>query len=413
MRVLILSQYYKPEPIPKPVELAEELRRRGHDVTVVTGFPNYPTGILYEGFRLGPLKREVINGVPVIRTYEYPYHGKRTFGRLVNYASFMFSAPVGSLMAPRPDVIYVWHPPLTVGLAAWVISCLKGIPFVYDVQDIWPEAAVLSGILKPGLLVRCMSCVERFVYSRAAHVLVVTQGAKENLISKGVETEKISVMPHWVEESLFERTNAKARLQVREHYGWGDRFVVMFAGNLGLVQGLRTVVSAVSELRNHRRISMVLVGEGSDKRHLQEFARSLGVEDRIQFIGYQPMERMPEIMAASDVLLVHLKHSELSRYVIPTKTLAYLAAARPILMAMDGAAAQLVRDAGAGLVIPPENPSEMANAIRALGEMPEPERDAMGRRGRDYLVANLSKKNIIHRYEETLQRVAHRNGDRS
>src|SRR5437016_6845926 len=198
MRVLILSQYYKPEPVPKPGELAEELRRRGHDVTVLTGFPNYPTGRLYPGASLKLLRREEINGVPVTRTFELPYHGQGIIGRFLNYGSFMASAILGGALGLRPDVIYVWHPPLTVGIAAAVIARVRRVPFVYDVQDIWPEAAVISGMLKDGWLIRLISRVERLVYREADHILVVTPGARENLVAKGVPPEKLSVMPDWV-----------------------------------------------------------------------------------------------------------------------------------------------------------------------------------------------------------------------
>ncbi len=203
MRILVLSQYYKPEPIPKPVELAQALRSRGHDVTVITGFPNYPDGKLYKGYRLRPMKREVLDGVPVIRTYEYPYHGKQALGRILNYCSFMISALLGSFFAPKLDAIYVWHPPLTIGVTAWMIARLRGIPFVYDVQDIWPESAILSGMLQPGRLVNCMAWLESFVYRRANHIFVVTEGARNNLISKSIDPRKISAMPHWIDEKLF------------------------------------------------------------------------------------------------------------------------------------------------------------------------------------------------------------------
>ena len=156
MRVLILSQYYDPEPLPKAGELARELRDRGHEVEVVTGFPNYPAGKLYEGYRLAPVSRDSIDGIKVIRVFEFPYHGRNTFLRLVNYWSFVLFAPLAALFVQRADVMYVWHPPLTVGVAAWLISRLRRIPFVYDVQDIWPDAAVLSGMLTKGFLMRAM-----------------------------------------------------------------------------------------------------------------------------------------------------------------------------------------------------------------------------------------------------------------
>jgi glycosyltransferase involved in cell wall biosynthesis len=405
MRVLILSHYYDPEPVAKPGEIAHALRVRGHDSAVVTGFPNYPSGQLYPGFRLRLLKRESHGDVPIIRTFVFPYHGKNVWGRLVNYWSFVLFAPLGAFFVPRADVMYVWHPPLTVGVAAWLISRLRGIPFVYDVQDIWPESAVLSGLMKPGLMTRMMARLERFVYRRAAHLLVVTEGARQNLIGKGIPPEKVTVMPHWVDEGIFNEEARRRRTSVREEFGWSDRFVVLFAGNLGLVQGLDSVLRTAALLPSGR-VLIALVGDGSDRERLMAMAEELGVSDRVQFVERQPMSRMPEIMAAADTLLVHLRRSELSRYVIPSKTMAYLAAGRPILMAMEGAAADLVTAAGAGRTVPPDDPDALAEAIQSFSRLSESERDAYFQRGPVYLRKHLSKDVVVAQYEALLRGIA-------
>jgi len=413
MRVLILSQYYKPEPVPKPAELAEALCENGHTVSVVTGFPNYPSGNLYPGFKLSAVKRELIDGVPVIRSFEFPYHGQRAIGRILNYVSFMLSAPLGALLAPACDVIYVWHPPLTIGIAAWLIARWRRAPFVYDVQDIWPEIAVLSGLLTPNSrTVRLLSWLERFVYQQADHLLVVANGARDNLIAKGVPPSKVTVMPHWVDESLFEQTDPQAREKIRAQRGWGERFVVLFAGNIGLLQGLETVVSAATQLPPRGNILIVLVGDGTDKARLQQLCTESSLHDRLQFIERQPMEQMPGFMAAADMLLVHLKRSEIARYVIPTKTLAYLAAGQPILMAMEGVAADLVKSAGAGIVVAPEDPAELAKAMQELSEMSLSERMAIGQRGQTHLRQHLSKAKVITQYEAMLLGCAKRNVSR-
>jgi glycosyltransferase involved in cell wall biosynthesis len=292
---------------------------------------------------------------------------------------------------------------------------MRRVPFVYDVQDIWPEAALVSGLLKRGWLVSLMDKLEKFVYRRADYLLVVTDGARENLISKGVPAAKISVLPHWVEESLFEHSAENTGLSLREEYGWKDRFVVLFAGNIGIVQGLEVVVRAASELQTSIQAQgsgdplIALVGDGSDKVRLQALADQMGLQN-IHFIDRQPMERMPEFMKAADALLVHLKKSEFSRHAIPGKTLAYLADGKPILMAVEGAAAKLVTEAGAGLVVSPEDPVALANAICSVIAAPESERAMMGERGRQYLMENLSKQKVISQYEKVLQRAASQNG---
>lgn len=266
MRVLIFSQYYYPEGVPKPHELAEELAANGHTVSVLTGYPHYPGGKLAEGYKLGLFKRETIRNIPVLRLFELPYHSTNALLRMANYLSFMISAPFGAFFTPKCDVIYVWHPPLTIGVAAWLLAKLKGVPFVYDVQDIWPDFVVLSGMTREGSLqVRVMRWLEKFVYKRAHHLIVQTEAGRENFIGKGVSPEKISILPHWIDEKMFADGSANERQALREQYGWQDKFVLLFAGNLGIVQGLDSVIEAAKHIPNPNA-RIVFVGDGSTLR---------------------------------------------------------------------------------------------------------------------------------------------------
>ena len=414
MRILVLSQYYRPEPIAKPPELAEALQERGHRVSAVTSFPNYPTGRLHPGYRLRLMQREVIAGVPVLRALTFPYHGRRAFGRILNYVSFALFATLVGLLAPPCDVIYVWHPPLTIGIAAWIVARLRRVPFVYDVQDIWPESVTLSGVIPPdSRLLSVIAALERFVYARADHLIVVTDGARQNLIAKGVPASKVSVLPHWVDDRLFETVSPEEARRVRETYAWGSRFVALFAGNLGLLQGLETVIRAAAELPADSGVLVVFVGDGTDKSHLKRLSIEIGVKDRVQFVEQQPPDRMPALMAAADLLLVHLKRSAMSHCVIPTKTLAYMASGKPILMAMEGAAADLAKASGAGTIVPPEDPGALARAILTLRSMAAEERAAMGSRGREYVKAKLARDKVIPQYEALLGRMVDARTDRT
>ncbi len=407
MRILILSQYYAPEPIPKPAELAAALRAHGDDVTVITGFPNYPSGNLHDGYRLHLVQRETIDGVPILRTFEFPYHGRNVAGRFLNYVSFMLSAPIGALFAPEVDAMYVWHPPLTIGLAAWLIGRLRGIPVLYDVQDLWPESVVLSGVLRPGVIVSVLSMIERFVYRMADHLIVVTEGARQNVIAKGVPGEKVSVLPHWIDEKPFLSVDPAARQSVRAHHGWDGRFVLLFAGNLGLVQGLETIVRAAALLRDEAEVHFVFVGDGAHRAYLEELVRSLALERVVEFVARQPSHRMPAYMAAADALIVHLRASPLSNFIIPAKTLSYLASGTPIIMAMEGAAAELVERAGAGRSVPPDNPAALASTIREFLALASDDRAAMARRGPAYVSTHLNKDVVIPRYRALLERLVH------
>jgi glycosyltransferase involved in cell wall biosynthesis len=411
MRVLILSHYYLPEPIPKPSDLAEELTRRGHSVSVVTGFPNYPSGVLFPGYKLALMRRETIAGIPAMRAFEFPYHGTNAIGRMLNYLSTMVTTPLASLFLPSCDVMYVWHPPLTIGVAAWLIARLRGIPFIYDVQDIWPESVVLSGMLRNKTIIAMLSRLERFVYRRAGHIFVVTSGARDNLIGKGVNPDKVSVMPHWIDEAGSAAIGPAATMRIRQTCGWRNKFVTLFAGNIGIIQGLDTVVRTAALLPRDGSFLISVIGDGADKQRLLDLAKALEVSDRIQFLDRRPAAEIPVLLEAADVLLVHLKSGPVAQWSIPAKTYAYFAAAKPILMGVEGAGSDLVRNARAGVVVPPEDPAAMAQAIRNLHDMSADERAAMGRRGREYLLANFSRKVVLAQYEQKLAEVAGHAGD--
>jgi glycosyltransferase involved in cell wall biosynthesis len=402
----VLSHYFCPEPIPKPLELAEALRDDGHTVEVVTGFPNYPSGELYPGFTLGLTRRDTISRIPVRRMFMYPDHGTSRVGRILNYGSFMLSAIVGGLLASPFDVIYVWHPPLSIGLSAAAIAGLRRRAFVYDVQDIWPESAIATGYLRPGRITRWMTSLEKYIYKRAAHILVVTDGAKRNLMEKGVPDAKITVAPHWYDDADFRSVPPDARETIRARHGWCERFVVMFAGNIGALQGLDTVLRACQLVPSTSNVLIAFVGDGSDKTRLLSLAKELGVDARVQFTARQPQSAMGGYFAAADALLVHLRASPLASLVIPSKTIAYLAAAKPIVMASVGAAADLVARADAGITVTPDDPAGLAQAVVEISHLLPAERDEMGQRGRRFFENNFTKAATLPIYLEVLRKSA-------
>ena len=404
MRILILSHYFWPEPIPKPLELARALRDEGHTVEVVTGFPNYPGGTLYPGFRLRFLQRDTVFDIPVRRAFMYPDHGTSLIGRMLNYSSFMLSGIVAGLAASPFDVMYVWHPPLSIGVTAAAIGLIRRRGFVYDVQDIWPESAIATGFLRPGRISRWMSVLEKFIYRRASHILVVTDGARQNLIAKGVPDARITIAPHWYDEAEARQSGEGAGTLVRDREGWVGRFVVMFAGNLGVLQGLDTVVRACGALPPH--VLVAIVGDGVDRPRLEALARELDVLDRIHFVGRQPASSMADYFAAADALLVHLRDSPLSPLIIPTKTIAYLAAAKPIVMATTGASADIVTQSGAGVVLAPGDPHGLASAIVELAGRSEADRAQMGRKGRLYFERHFTRDATLPTYLRALAGVS-------
>lgn len=402
MKVTVLSQYYEPEPVHRPVDLAKHLAAAGHSVMVLTGFPQYPVGRTYPGYHVRGLTRQTLDGIPVVRAFEYPYHGKSVARRVANYMSFAASATVAGRFLPRPDVVYVRHPPLTIGLAAAALSRVWRCPFVYDVQDIWPESALLSGLMTEGAMVRLMRRIERFVYRRAARIIAVTPEARQNIIGKGVPADRVVVLPGWADDSAFDRVPDAEVSSLREELGWAGRFVVVFAGNLGIVQGLDTIIEAAGILRRDR-VLIALVGDGSERERLQERVEREGLADSVRFLGMRPSADMPKIFASADALLVHLKACELDEYVVPAKILSYLAAGRPVVAAMGGAGARLLHDAQAGPVVAPERPGELADAIRELQAKPAVERAALARCGLSFAREHCKRDRVIRLYEALLQ----------
>jgi glycosyltransferase involved in cell wall biosynthesis len=384
---LVLSQYYDPEPIPKPSELAEELVRRGHDVSVLTGLPNYPTGRLFPGYSLRPYKNETIRG------------------RFLNYGSFMLAAAAAAPAIMRPDVVYVWHPPLTVGATAWALRTLRGCPFVYDVQDVWPDEAIFAGMMHEGFISKALRVLETAVYKRASHIVVATAGARDNLLAKGVPADKVSVVPNWIFGDGLSLPISADVETARSLLAAETAFTVTFAGNTGLVQGLETMLEAAKLLMPRTDIAFRVVGDGSDLPRLRKLAEKLGLTN-LRFLGRLPSAQMPAVLAASDALLVVLRPGPLMDLALPTKTLAYLAAGRPVLVASGGAAEQLVRECDAGVIARPGEPQDLATAVQQLAAMPPLEREAMGRRGRDFVSHRFARTQVIDRIEALLVQAA-------
>jgi len=404
MRILILTQWYPPEPALLIQELAQTLHFRGHDVTVLTGFPNYPSGKIYPGYRLRLRQREILNGVPVIRVALYSEHSRSGLRRALNYISFALSSSfLGPWSVARPDVIFVYHPPLTIGLPAYILSRLWGVPFVYQIQDMWPETLRATGMLHNASLLRWVGRFARWIYSKAHTILVISPGFRRNLLEKGVQPEKIRVVSNWAEgnadyQALPDNLSVQNLDLVR-------RFNVMFAGNLGEAQGLETVIKAAVLLEDLKDVQFVFVGDGVALSRLKEIAEAQELLN-IRFLGRYPHDAMPGLFALADVLLVHLKDDPLFRITIPHKVLTYLGTGKPILAAVAGDAADLVIEARAGVACPPENPCALAETVRCLYAMKTDERRALGERGLQAARTRYSRDVLTREIETVLMKAA-------
>jgi lipopolysaccharide/colanic/teichoic acid biosynthesis glycosyltransferase len=397
MRILMITQWFDPEPTFKGQLFASELARRGHAVEVVTGFPNYPGGKLYEGYRMALMKRERIDGVDVLRVPLYPSHDASRFRRVANYLSFMVSATVGVLLVKRPDVAYVYHPPATVALPALALLALKGVPFVYDVQDLWPDTLASTGMLNQPALLRVVGRWSRYVYGHAAHVVVLSEGFRKKLIERGVVEGKITTIPNWAAEDQLRVTTALEEPST-------DRFDVMFAGNMGRAQALDIVLDAAAALAiAEPKVRLVMVGSGTEVDRLKAAAYGRGLSN-VEFLARRPVSEMGRLLARADALLVHLKDDPLFSITIPSKTQAYLLAGRPILMGVRGDAADLVEAARAGVTFAPEDATSLVQAVQRLVHLPPEQRREMGASGARYYRDRLALAIGAERFESVLER---------
>lgn len=403
MRILLITQWFDPEPTVKGLLFARELRRLGHDVQVLTGYPNYPGGKVYPGYRVRPWSRETVDGVLITRVALYPSHSRSAFGRAVNYLSYAVTASVAALLLPRPDVVYLYHPPGSAAMPAMVLRFLKSIPFVVDVQDLWPDTLSATGMLSNHRALAIVDWWMRCVYRAAAQIGVLSKGFRRAIVARGIPETKISVIPNWTyEEASSPKENEPLPVELEEE-GWLN---VVFAGTMGKAQALDTVLDAADIVKEtHPSVQFILIGGGIEADHLYNEAKRRGLGN-VLFLARRPPSTMPAIFASADFLLVHLRDDPLFSITIPSKTQAYLQAGRPLLMGVRGDAAEMVLDAGAGLTFDPGNPQSLAAALNLALMMGPVDRARMGAAGAEYYRRELALKVGVQRWSELLERAS-------
>jgi glycosyltransferase involved in cell wall biosynthesis len=382
MRILYLTQWFEPEPnIIKGIAFVRALEAAGHQVMVVTGLPNYPTGKIYPGYRLRLVQHETIEGVRVIRLPLYPSHDASSLRRSLNFLSFFVSALLYCMLrGGRYDMAYVYHPPITVGLAAAIGGGLRRLPFVLDIQDLWPDTLAATGMAGAGRLTRPIGALCRFVHARARSIIVQSEGMRRALVERGVPDAKLTVIRNWADAEFANRDAAEATNP--------GRFTIVYGGNLGRAQALETVIDAAAIAVRHRPdLELILYGDGIDAAALHDRAAGNAA---VRFAGRVPPERIIGVFAAADALLLHLRDDPLFAITIPSKTQFYLAMGRPIVAGVAGEAADLLRRSGAALVAPPGDAAALARILVEIAGLPRDRRHAMGAAGRRFYAENLA-----------------------
>jgi len=383
MRILLLSQWYPPEPQKILSDLSETMQALGHEVTVLTGFPNYPSGNLYPGYRVRAWQRETIGGIQVVRVPLYPDHSTSSWKRSLNFLSFMASAALlGPFLVPQPDMVYVFCPPLTLACSGWLLSRRFRVPLACEIQDMWPETLAATGMLRNGRLLRLMD------------------GLRDNLLGKGVPAEKIHCIPNWVDTEFYYPREYDRELA--EKMRLTDRFNVMYAGTIGRAQGLDVVLKAARLLGDLPEAQFVLVGDGTDLASLRQASQDAKLTN-VRFLGRHPESLMSRLFSTADVLLAPLRDKPLFRITIPHKIYTYMAVGKPLLVAADGDAAATVEAAGAGLICPPENPAALAAAVRRLHALPPNELATMGQNGRRAVCDHFQRETLVRRIVNMLE----------
>lgn len=406
MKILYVSQYYAPEmgaPAARVSELAAHWVADGHEVVVLTAFPNHPTGKIHPDYRK-KFRRvfysERRDGVSVVRCWLLPLPNRRSVERVLNYMSFCISSALRGLFVRRPGIVIGTSPQLLVGLSAWWIARLRRVPFVFEVRDLWPEGILAAGVGRDdSLFARTLTSVSSFLYKRADHIVVVSPAFETDLVSQGIDQSKISVVPNGVETEMFTPGES---LEWRRDHDLEKSFVVSFVGTIGLAHGLATVLEAALRLRERAPdVTFVVVGEGTERVLLEQRARAEGL-DNVCFVGQVPRSEVPEVLRASDCALVLLKDAAAYEKVIPSKMLEFMAAGLPIVLGVRGQARAILDEAGAGIAISPESVEELVEAILSLrGDAGR--RDELGKSGRAFVTKRFSRLRTASDYLRLLE----------
>jgi glycosyltransferase involved in cell wall biosynthesis len=404
MRILIVTNHFQPEEF-RINDIARDLSVRGHEITVITGMPDYPLGKIFPGYGLFQRRVEVVDGITIQRVPVFPRGNGPLSRLLLNYLSY---AVFSCLLAPwygrrRHDVIFVFETsPITVCLPAIIVKKLKSIPLVLWVLDLWPESMSATGYVRSSGMVGLVGRLVRFIYRYCDYILVSSKGFIRSTRAMGVEQERLAYFPNWCErgyEPAAYRNDATLP-------AFPDGFVVLFAGNIGVAQGFETILDAAEKLRDHGRIHWVIIGDGRKFIWVKEEVVKRGLTGNFHVLGHYPAETMPYFFSQASALLVSLKKDPLFSLTVPGKVQSYMVSGKPLVAALDGEGANLVEEAGCGMVSPADDANALAEVVLKMSELPEARLREMGACGQEYSKKHFDRKLLIDELETLLQRFA-------
>jgi glycosyltransferase involved in cell wall biosynthesis len=409
MKILLINQSFVPPDEPghtRHFEMAQYLRRCGHEMVIVASDSNYQTG-LRTVERRGLYLEQVIDGIRVLRAYSAQTLHLSYFGRFISFLSFMLSSVWAALQVKDVDLIMGTTPPIFQAVSAWLVSVIRRKPFLLEVRDLWPEFAISMGVIRNPMVIALAHWLEEFLYARATHILVNSPAYKEYIVSRGVPEKKITFIPYGTDIDMF-NPNIDGS-PVREKLGLKDKFLVLYAGAMGQAHDLYTVLRAAKRLNDQRstprsgsvdksHIQFVFFGAGKERANLEAEAQRLGLKN-VLFAGICPKKDMPALIAAADVCLAILQNLEMFRTTYPNKVFDYMASARPTVLVIDGVVRDVIESSNGGVFVEPGNDELLARTILELSGNPQRVKQ-MGESARSYLVKNLDRRDKL---AETLQ----------
>lgn len=398
MKILIVTQYFWPESF-RINDLALGLKERGHEVTVLTGMPNYPTGHFFHGYHFLSPKKEFFHDIPVLRVPLVPRGNGQRWRLAMNFISFAFCA---SLLAPfrcrgKFDAIFVYEPsPITVGIPALVLKKLKSIPIFFWVQDLWPESLSATGAIQSKWVLNSVKHLVRFIYRRCDRVLVQSEGFIPHVTAVGADPKRVVYFPNWAESLYVPIKGDRDGIDAND---LPKGFRVLFAGNIGHAQSFETFLDAAQRLGQYPHIQWIVLGDGHRRIWLEEQIAIRGLSFCVHLLGKKPAEHMPRYFASADVLLVMLRKDPFFAATIPSKVQSYLACGRPIIASLEGTGAEVIKNAGAGIVCEPGDGESLANAVLDLSERSKSERSFMADQARHYYECHFERNMLLNRLE--------------
>jgi len=407
MHILFLSHYFVPEnnaPAARVHSLAREWTREGHRVTVITSAPNVPTGVVYEGYRNRLRQQEWIDGIRTVRVWTYLAANRGRLLRGFNFFSYLVTAGVaGALLRPRADVVIATSPQFFAGCAGVPVSRAHGAPFVLEIRDIWPASIMAVGALEEGRVIHALERLERALYDAADHIVAVGAGYRQHILEQGVPDAKVEVVTNGVDSDLFVPRAPDEAL--RASLGLNGKYVLTYAGTVGMAHGLDVVLRAGHRLRESGRDDIVLlvVGDGARRAELEQAVRDQGLRN-VVFTGMVGRAQLPAYLASSDACLVHMRDEALFSTVLPSKIFEDAAMEKPIIAGLLGEGSAIIEAADCGIVFPPGDDAALAAAVVRLADDPEEGR-RLGRNGRRFVLEHYERRSLAHDYLAILERV--------